>query len=251
MILQDDLIAYLNDYLAVRDIPDYREAYNGLQVAAPRRRIGKIAVCVDACRATIAQAIAQKADFMIVHHGLFWGAKAPVTGAYYERLALLIKNDLPLYSCHLPLDIHPEVGNNAVLARKLGLEPTGTFGEFEGTPIGVTAQTAMSRGEFVERVKAVLNVNPLVIATGPEVVRRVAILTGGGGSLIAKAALVADTFLTGEGNHHTYFEAEERGVNVLYAGHYATETVGVRALGDHLAARFNVEPIFIAHPTGL
>ena len=104
----------------------------------------------------------------------------------------------------------------------------------------------------MERVKSVLNVNPLVIATGPEKsCRRVAILTGGGGSLIAKAALVADTFLTGEGNHHTYFEAEERGVNVLYAGHYATETVGVRALGDHLAARFNVEPTFLSHPTGL
>ena len=247
---REELTAYLEDYLSVREILDYREAYNGLQVEG-RREIKKIAVCVDACLATIAQAIALDADFMIVHHGLFWGAKAPVTGAYYQRLALLIKNDLPLYSCHLPLDIHPEVGNNAVLARKLGLEPTGTFGEFEGTPIGVTARTEMSRDEFAARVKTTLNVEPFVIATGPETVRRVAILTGGGGSLIAKAAAVADTFLTGEGNHHSYFEAEERGLNVLYAGHYATETVGVRALGEHLATRFGLESIFLDHPTGL
>ena len=249
-MLLTELVAYLNDYLSVRDIPDYREAYNGLQVEG-RREIRKIAVCVDACLATITQAIAVQADLMIVHHGLFWGAKAPVTGAYYQRLAALIKNDLPLYSCHLPLDVHPEVGNNAVLARKLGLEPTGTFGEFEGTPIGVTAQTELSRAEFVSRVRAALNIEPLVIATGPETVRRVAVLTGGGGSLIAKAAAVGDTFLTGEGNHHSYFEAEERGVNALYAGHYATETVGVRALGDHLAARFNLEAVFLDHPTGL
>lgn len=250
MILRDELTAYLNDYLSVRDIPDYPQAYNGLQVEG-RKKIEKIAVCVDACRFTIERAVAANANFMIVHHGLFWGAKAPVTGVYYERLALLIKNDLPLYSCHLPLDVHPEVGNNAVLARKLGLEPTGMFGEFEGTPIGVTAVTELRREEFVERVKSVLNVEPLVIATGPETVRRVAILTGGGGSLIAKAATVADTFLTGEGAHHTYFEAEERGVNVLYAGHYATETVGVQALGEHLAVRFGLEAVFLDHPTGL
>ncbi len=250
MILREELVAYLDDYLSVRDTPDYREAYNGIQVEG-RREIGKIAVCVDACLATITQAVAARADFMIVHHGLFWGAKAPVTGAYYQRLAALIKNDLPLYSCHLPLDVHPEVGNNAVLTRMLGLEPTGTFGDFEGLPIGLTAQTEMSRDEFTAKVKFVLNIDPLVIAAGPDTVRRVAILTGGGGSLIGKAAAVADTFLTGEGNHHSYFEAEERGVNVLYAGHYATETVGVRALGEHLAARFGLETIFLDHPTGL
>ena len=249
-MLRNELVAYLEDYLSVREVPDYREAYNGLQTEG-RNEIRKIAVCVDACLATIEQAIAIQADFMIAHHGLFWGAKAPVTGAYYKRLSLLLKNDMPLYSCHLPLDIHPEVGNNAVLTRMLGLEPTGRFGDFEGTPIGITAQTEMSRAEFTERVKTALNIEPLVIATGPETVRRIAILTGGGGSLIAKAAAVADTFLTGEGNHHSYFEAEERGINVLYAGHYATETVGVRALGEHLAARFGLEVIFLDHPTGL
>ena len=246
-----DLFAYLDDYLAVRDTPDYKEAYNGLQVEG-RTDIRRVAVCVDACFATIKMALAANADLMIVHHGIFWGAKAPVTGNYYQRLALLIQNQLPLYSCHLPLDVHPEVGNNAVLTRNLGLEPSGTFGSFEGLPIGVMAETNLSREAFTDRVKNALHIEPLVIATGPEIVRRVGVLTGGGGSLIGKAAASGiDTFLTGEGNHHSYFEAEENGLNVLYAGHYATETVGVKALAAHLAERFGLETTFLDHPTGL
>lgn len=246
-----ELIAYLDDYLAVRDVPDWKDAFNGLQVEG-RAEVRRIAVAVDACLATIAQAVAGNADLMIVHHGLFWGAKAPVTGAYYRRLALLLKNDLALYSCHTPLDAHPEVGNNHVLARKLGLEPTGRFGEVEGVPIGVFAETEMTRDAFIVRVREALGVSPLVIATGPETVRRVGIITGGAGSWIDRAAAQGlDTFLTGEGAHHTYFEAEERGLNVLYAGHYATETVGVQALADHLRVRFGLETFYIDHPTGL
>ncbi|HZP81764.1 MAG TPA: Nif3-like dinuclear metal center hexameric protein [Chthonomonadaceae bacterium] len=246
-----ELIAYLDDYLAVRDVPDWKDAFNGLQVEG-RPEVRRVAVAVDACLATIAQAVAGNADLMIVHHGLFWGAKAPVTGAYYRRLALLIKNGLALYSCHTPLDAHPEVGNNYVLARKLGLTPAGRFGEFEGVPLGVYAETEMTRDAFVARVREALGVSPLVMATGPETVRRVGIITGGAGSWIDRAAAQGlDTFLTGEGAHHTYFEAEERGLNVLYAGHYTTETVGVRALADHLRDRFGLETFYIDHPTGL
>ena len=189
---------------------------------------------------------------MIVHHGLLWGGGGPVTGNYYKRLAPLIKHDIALYACHLPLDAHPEVGNNHVLARHLGLTPAGMFGRHEGVPIGVWAETEMGLTAFVERVKRALGVDPIVIATGPDTVRRVGIVTGGAGAWIDQASAAGlDTFLTGEGAHHTYFEAEERGINVLYAGHYATETVGVRALGDHLASCFGVETLFIDHPTGL
>ena len=248
---QDALVAYLNDYLAVRDVPDYKEAYNGLQVESGRD-IRRVAVCVDACLATIEQAVAQNADLMIVHHGLFWGAKVPITGMIYRRLALLIRNDLALYSSHAPLDAHPEVGNNYVLTRLLGLTPGGMWGEMEGVPIGVYADTDMEREEFVRRVENALGVTPHVIATGPERVRRVGIVTGGAGSWIARAkAKGIDTFLTGEGAHHTYFDAEENGMNVIYAGHYATETVGVKALGQHLQERFGLETFFIDHPTGL
>jgi dinuclear metal center YbgI/SA1388 family protein len=175
-----------------------------------------------------------------------------VTGLYYRRLAQLIKADLNLYSAHLPLDVHPEVGNNPVLARKLGLEPSGAFGEFERMPLGVIAQTDRERSAFVATVREVLGVEPNVLAVGPERVRRIGVLTGGGGSLITAAAEQGiDTYLTGEGAHHTYFDAEERGMNVIYAGHYATETIGVRALAEHLTLRFGLETFFLDHPTGL
>jgi dinuclear metal center YbgI/SA1388 family protein len=247
----NELSSYLDDYLCHNSVPDYRDAFNGLQVEG-RPEIKRIAVSVDACSATIAQAISGGADMMIVHHGLFWGAKAPVTGAYYRRLSALIKNDLSLYSTHMPLDAHPEVGNNYVLARLLGLTIGGMFGEYEGVAIGVWAETEMGRGELIDRIKAQLGIEPLVIATGPAAVRKVGIITGGAGSMIRDAQQAGcDTFITGEGAHHTYFEAEERGLNVIYAGHYATETVGVKALAQHLERRFGLETFFIDHPTGL
>lgn len=246
-----ELVAYLDDYLAIREVPDWKAAYNGLQVEG-RAEVRRIAVAVDACQATIEAAVAGGADLMIVHHGLFWGATAPLTGPYYRRVSALIRNDLALYSCHTPLDAHPEVGNNHVLARKLGLTVGGMFGEYEGVPLGVWANTEMPRAEFVERVRVVLGVDPLVIATGPDTVRKAGILTGGGGSWIDRAAQIGcDTYLTGEGQHYTYFDAEERGLNVLYAGHYATETVGIRALAEHLMSHFSLETFFIDHPTGL
>jgi len=246
-----ELVNYLDDYLGLRSIPDYKGAFNGLQVDGPPT-IQRVAVAVDACQATIDEAVIDNIDLMIVHHGLFWAPSAPITGRIHKKLAALIKNDIALYSCHLPLDAHPEVGNNHVLARQLGLVPSGSFGEFEGVPIGVTAEAEMTRDEFVRRVQETLKVNPLVIAAGPPALRRIGILTGGGGSLIGSAVAASlDIYLTGEGAHHTYFDAEEAGINVVYAGHYATETVGVKALGEHLKQRFGLEVTFVDHPTGL
>jgi dinuclear metal center YbgI/SA1388 family protein len=246
-----DLIAYLDEFLDIANVPDYKDAFNGLQVQGGDS-VTRIAVAVDACQATIEAAVAGGAQMMIVHHGLFWGRKAPITGAYYRRFAALIKNNVALYSCHIPLDAHPEVGNNHVLARQLGLTLGGTWGDFEGMPIGVWADAELSREEFVGQVREALGVEPLVMATGPEHVRRIGIVTGGAGSMIAQAARAGcDTFLTGEGAHHTYFDAEEGEINVLYAGHYATETVGVKALAAHLERRFGLETFFIDHPTGL
>ena len=246
-----ELVRYLNEYLGIAQISDYKGAYNGLQVAG-RSRVEKVVLSVDACQFTIDRAAAIGADMMIVHHGLFWGGAAPVTGIVHRRLAPLIKNDIALYSCHLPLDAHPEVGNNHVLTRKLGLTPAGMFGEFEGAPIGVYAMADLSRNDFVDLVRKTLQIDPLVIPAGPSQVRKVGVLTGGGGSWIDRAATAGiDTYLTGEGAHHTYFEAEERAINVIYAGHYATETVGVKALGEHLNRQFGLEVEFIDHPTGL
>lgn len=251
MIDLKNLVAYLDEYLCIRSVPDYKGAFNGLQVEG-RARVDRIALAVDACIATIETAQQREADMLLVHHGLLWGGNGPVTGNYYRRLAPLLKNDIALYSCHLPLDAHPEVGNNHVLARKLGLTPSGMFGDYEGVPIGIWADTEMTRAEFVGQVERTLGVKANVIPAGPDTVRRVGIITGGGGARIEQAVAAGiDTYLTGEGAHHTYFEAEERGLNLLYAGHYATETIGVRALGDHITARFGVETFFIDHPTGL
>ena len=246
-----DLVDYLDNYLDIANVPDYKDAFNGLQVEGSPT-VTQIAVAVDACQATILAAIAGDAQMMIVHHGLFWGRQAPITGAYYQRVSALIDYNMALYSCHIPLDAHPEVGNNHVLARQLGLTVGGLWGDHDGTPIGVWADTNITRDEFVGRIHDTLSIEPFVMKTGPENINRIGIVTGGAGSMIGEAIRAGcDTFLTGEGPHHTYFDAEEGGINVVYAGHYATETVGVKALAAHLERRFRLETFFIDHPTGL
>ena len=246
-----DLAAYLDDYLRVRQVPDWKNALNGLQVDGKRvlRRIG---VAVDASEETIRGAIAEECDLLLVHHGLFWGGNRAVTGTRYRRLELLFGSGMAVYAAHLPLDVHPEVGNNAVLARRLGLEPEGAFGRFEGVEIGVVATCDLDRGELGTRLEGALAGPVRLIAGGPERVRRVGIVTGSGGSMIADAIGAGlDALVTGEGSHHTYVDAMEEGLNLYYGGHYATETWGVRALGEHIAERFGLEWRFIDAPTGL
>ena len=246
-----DLTAYLDDYLAIREVPDWKSAHNGLQVEG-RAEVSRVATAVDVALATIQKAKEGRADLMIVHHGLFWGDTAPLRGIYYRRIAALIKNDLALYSCHTPLDAHAEVGNNHVLARQLGLEVTGKVGLVEGIPLGVIAESDETLDGFVGRIRELLGIEPLVMRAGTDRIRRIGIISGGAGSHIGEVFEAGcDTFLTGEGAHHTFFDAEERGINVIYAGHYATETVGVKALGKHLEDRFGLETFFIDHPTGL
>lgn len=246
-----ELVAYLDDYLQTKEVPDYSDACNGLQVEGGAE-IRRIAFAVDACLATIEAAVALEADLLIVHHGLFWGQKAPLTGAYYRRVERLIRGDLALYSSHIPLDAHIEVGNNHVLTRKLGFEPDGRFLNYKGCLIGAMAETDISLEELVARLRTVLEVEPFVMAKGGAMTGRLGVCTGGAGSEIRSAHESGiTTFVTGEGAHHTYFDAEELGMNVIYAGHYATETIGVRALAEHLEARFGLETRFIPHPTGL
>jgi len=247
-----ELVEFLDDYLDVRRIPDYPGAWNGLQVDC-RSPIESVRVATDACQATIDESARDGAQLLVVHHGLFWGEPLPVIGRSYRRLKSLLDADMALYSAHLPLDIHPDIGNNALLARDLGLVAEGTFGrwsDLEG--LGVWAVTDLSLRDFVEKVADVCGDAPNVIQGGPEHVRRVGIATGSAGSLIEQSHQEGlDTFVTGEGSHHTFHEATELGLNLIYAGHYATETAGVRALGDILAERYGVECRFIDHPTGM
>lgn len=247
----DALVQYLDGYLRITDVPDDRNALNGLQVAGPEE-VRRIAVAVDACQATIDAAAARQAELLLVHHGLFWGGLEPVTGRAFRRLAALIRHSMAVYSAHLPLDLHPEVGNNAVLARKLGMAVQGWFGEYLGAAIGVWGEVDSTPEALCEKLGGILGSSVRLIRGGPARCRRVGIISGAAGSSITQAHRAGlDTFITGEGQHWTFFDAEELGVNVLFAGHYATETLGVQALAEHLAARFDLSWSFIDHPTGL
>lgn len=248
-----DLAAYLDQYLRIREVPDEPGAVNGLQVENESGLIGRIVAAVDASQATIDGAGSGPA-LILVHHGLFWDGNVAVTGRRYRRLAGLMRRDVALYAAHIPLDVHPDVGNNAVLAQALGLSELGPFDSYKGIAIGVRGQysTALSRQSLVERLDRLLNTSARVVPGGPELIRSVGVITGGAGSRVGAARDAGlDAFVTGEGAHHTYFDAMELGVNVIYAGHYATEQVGVKALAAHLSDRFGLPWEFHDHPTGM
>jgi dinuclear metal center YbgI/SA1388 family protein len=169
-----------------------------------------------------------------------------------QRVRTLLSSNIALYAAHIPLDVHPEVGNNVTLARQIGMGATEPFGDFLGVPLGMIGSLELPLADLVQRIGTVLGVEPRLIAGGDDAVRRVAVVTGAGGGYIQQAHEAgADTYVTGEGAHHTFFDAEELAMNVIYAGHYATETVGVIALARHLADQFNLPWDFIDHPTGL
>ncbi|MGH7499526.1 MAG: Nif3-like dinuclear metal center hexameric protein [Gemmatimonadales bacterium] len=255
-----EIVEYLDGYLRIGDVPDERNAVNGLQVENGGS-VGSIVAAVDASQATI-DGVAAGADgdspLLLVHHGLFWDGNIPVTGRRYRRLLALLEQDIALYSAHIPLDLHPEVGNNVVLAERLGIDVQGWFGDYRGAPIGVWGQAPprlAARDSLLLEVNHALGAaaaGARLIAGGPEVLGRVGIITGGAGNMIAAARDAGlDTFITGEGPHHTYFDAVEWGINALFAGHYATETLGVQALASHIAERFGLEWEFHDHPTGM
>lgn len=243
------IVEYLDDYLQVRAFADEANALNGLQ-AENGGLVGSIVAAVDASLETI-EAV-QGPALLLVHHGLFWDGNVPLTGRRMRRVRALLSRDIALYSAHIPLDAHAEVGNNTVLARMLGAKVAGPFGQYRGAPIGVHGTLDLGRDALVARLDEQLQTRTHLIPGGPSHVRRIGIVTGAASSALREARdLGLDTFITGEGPHHTHFDAMEWGINLLYAGHYATEQVGVRALAEHLGARFNLPWEFHWHPTGL
>lgn len=247
----EELVTYLDGYLRTADVPDYERAWNGLQVEGVRE-VRRLGVAVDAAERTVELAVEGGCDFLIVHHGLFWDGGLPVTGRRYRRLRRLIEAGVWLYGAHIPLDLHPEVGNSAVLARALGVELDGTFGEARGVDIGVRGRLEIRREGLAARLDELLGQPVRMVAGGPERVRTVGVITGAAGGMIGDAiAAGLDAFVTGEGTHHSWFDAMEGGINVYYGGHYATETWGVRALAEHLSVRFGLEHEFIDLPTGM
>ena len=245
------IVQHCDNILRTAETGDYDGAANGLQVENSGA-VTRIAAAVDGSLATIKLAVAAQADLLIVHHGLFWSPAFPWTGKRHEMLALLIKNNLAVYSSHLPLDAHPKLGNNARLCAALGLKQLKPFFTSHGRTIGFMSRTKISRKTLAERLERVTGTKAKMIPGGREVCERIGVVTGGaGGDLKLAAAEGVDTFITGEGPHWTYALAEELGLNVLYGGHYATETFGVKALAAELAKQFKLPWQFLDHPTGL
>ena len=233
------------------ELEDYDRAANGLQVEN-RGRVKRIGAVVDASLATVRLAVEAKADLLVAHHGLFWGNTQPWTGSRYSLMRLLLDNDVAVYSSHLPLDAHPKLGNNARFCAALGLRGLRSFFFDHGQYIGFQTVARLSREAVARRIARAVGVSPLVIPGGPETCRRIGVVTGGaGGELQTAAREGVDTFITGEGPHWTHALAEDLGMNVFYAGHYLTETFGVKALAAELARRFKVPWVFLDHPTGL
>ncbi len=257
MIETRALTEYLDELLGTLLVPDYPGAVNGLQLSNDGP-IRKIAAAVDFSSRSVAAVIAENANFLLVHHGMFWSGAKPITGARFSRIRSLIRSDVAVYSSHLPLDCHPIFGNNVLLSRTLGLEPDGGFAHFKGTPIGVRGPAKIPTVELVERARSFARANGgdvVVSGLKPDAVTKSwAVCTGAGASaetLEEAVALGVDTLVVGEGPHWTAVEADDIGIAIIYAGHYATETLGVRALAKHLCEKFSLEWVPVSTPTGL
>jgi dinuclear metal center YbgI/SA1388 family protein len=248
---------HLDGLLKTAEVPDYPGAQNGIQVEHRGPVVG-CAVAVDASLRTIEGAAAIGANLLVVHHGLFWSGTQPLRGRFYERVRLLVEHDIAVYSSHLPLDLHPTLGNNPLFARALGLEPSAGFARYQTITVGVMGDADTDTSTLADRARDIARrEGGSVVTIGVEAGRRTrrwALCTGAGASsdtLRDAAAAGVDTLIVGEGPHHTGVEAQELGIAVIYAGHYATETFGVRALGAELERAFGLAWTFVAAPTGL
>ncbi|MDC7226465.1 MAG: Nif3-like dinuclear metal center hexameric protein [Spirochaetales bacterium] len=232
---------------------------NGIQVSAGNGNadeceIGKIAFAVDACMESFERAADQAADMLFVHHGLFWGKPEQVSGAHFRRLKFLIEHNISLYAAHLPLDIHPEFGNNAGMCESLGITDPEPFGEYHGFKIGFKGRLpeACSISHILDKLGLSADRALSVLPFGPEEIRTVALVSGGGQNEVYQAMDEdVDLYITGDSSHQIYHPCLENRINLISGGHYHTETWGVRLLSEKTAADLNIETVFIDVPTGL
>jgi dinuclear metal center YbgI/SA1388 family protein len=252
-----EISAHLDALLRIKETPDYPNAVNGVQFTH-RGPVRAVATAVDVSARSIRAAADAGANLLVVHHGLFWGGLQPLTGFRHDRIRLLMDNDIAVYSAHLPLDTHETFGNSRLLASRLGLSVSGGFAHFQGIACGVSGASDLATAELVERCSSfAIEHGGSAIASEFAPGRRSsrwAICSGAGAgtdTLAEATAVGIDTLIVGEGPHWTAVDAPERGLVIIYAGHYATETLGVHAIGDHLASKFGLPHRFVAAPTGL
>jgi dinuclear metal center YbgI/SA1388 family protein len=251
MVELKKVVELLEKELNTGEIPDYPGAHNGLQLENGGS-VSRVACAVDASLPVIKKAVAAGADLLVVHHGLFWQGVRPLTGPLFEKFKTAMDAGLAIYSSHIPLDVHPELGNNVRLSRALGLGDGKAFFDWKGIQLGRRSRSEGTLGELKVRIEEVVGGSVLLRGEEEEPAGEVGIITGGAGSEIeAMAAEGLNTFVTGEGPHWSHPLAEELGLSVFYAGHYATETFGVRALAALLQERFGLHHCFIDHPSGL
>jgi len=252
-----NIVEYADKYLRIREVGDWPNALNGLQIENSGR-VTKIGAAVDVSTCVLTEAAKRDINLLIVHHGLFWAGLRPVTRAFRRQLKLAFENDIAVYSAHLPLDLHSQVGNNALLAKSLGLRSTTPFFEEKGQLIGIKARISMSRDELLRKLEKSLGGKAKAFKCGPQRTKAIGIITGGAGGEIYRLAEESepdgrfiDTFITGEAPHWAAIAAEELGINLFLGGHYATEVFGVKALATHLSQKFKVSWEFLEFPTGL
>lgn len=247
---RDTILAHLDEVLDASSFADYGP--NGLQVPGARQ-VTTVATGVSAGLELFERAAAEGAEMVLVHHGLFWGGQAEaLTPTMAGRLKALLVNDMSLAAYHLPLDAHAWLGNNALLADALGVTDRAPLGEAKGRAVGLwgsLGRDGLAPAELVERVRAATGQDPLVFAEGPDPVKSIGIVSGGAARMVSEAvALGLDAFLTGEPTESVMTEVSEAGIHFIAAGHYASETFGIKALGDLLAERFEVRHVFIDVP---
>lgn len=251
------LVSYLDETLDIANVPDYAGAVNGLQFAN-RGEVSRVAAAVDFSTRAVEAAIDAGANLLLVHHGMFWGGAQPITGVRYRRTRALLEHDVAVYSAHLPLDLHARFGNNTLLARRLELAPSGGFARFQQIAVGLQGEANVRTARIADAARRIAEEHGGTATVTPfdagRITHRWGLCTGAGASSdTLREALNAniDTLIVGEGPQHTAVEAMDLGMVVIYAGHYATETFGVRALADDLANRFGLTSTFLDLPTGL
>jgi len=245
------LTNFLDEYLNIEEYEDI--SLNGLQVEASST-VTKIGLATDACMETFQKAASLRCDLLIVHHGLYWGKPFAITGPHAKRIKTLLNSDLSLYAAHLPLDLHHEVGNNAGLIKLLGFEKGNKFGNYHGVDIGYLGNKSdpIEFTDLVSEISSKLKTEPKAYNFGPSKVENIAIISGGAASMLEQVrGTNIDTFFTGESDHVSFHTAKELEVNIIFGGHYATETIGVKLLGDMLCEKFDLESVFIDVPTGM